>query len=93
MFGARQRRSMQAAHLAKRGVPVAGFAEVCGQSDSPIPETRNHQRGRRWCPAFNIPIYRGQRCIPPGGVASRSQMSNLLPRRAWPAGRVTARDV
>ena len=32
MFGARRRRSTKAAHLAKRGVPVAGFAQKSGAS-------------------------------------------------------------
>jgi hypothetical protein len=34
----------------------------------------------------------GRRCIPPGGVAPRSNTLSILARRALPAGRLTALD-
>ncbi len=44
MFGARRRRLMKAAHMAKRGRSGGRFpTEVCDQLDSLMPETRNHQ--------------------------------------------------
>ena len=72
-----------AASLLTQTAGALSYALVASTS-CPLWTARSHRRLR----TLTETNLHARRCIPPGGVAPRSNMPNILPRHAWPGVRL-----
>src|SRR5439155_5007875 len=73
----------------RRSGQPRGLATACSGKSSPGGASRIHERQHLVARLINMAAF-GRRCIPPGCVARRSNVPDILATRALPGGRLAA---